>query len=167
MNFLNTATFSKGVKCVFGFSGKCFCVSRNDLNRIPMEGLGLKPLIIHSLSNKDVQIQTSIVIDNKVLLDLFQIFYDLQAQRGKCSPSLIALLLFDIILNAEDQNNEFDNPYQKLHSILFNQILNYFFPRPNLEVLPNFKCPHTLWPISGIVNRFCRLFTISLIWFML
>ena len=40
MDFLNCATFSKGVEFVFGFTKKCFRVARDDLNNVPMEGLG-------------------------------------------------------------------------------------------------------------------------------
>ena len=51
---LNHTTFFKGVKCVFGFTDKCFCVSRDDLDYVIMEGLGSKPLRIHLEYTKDV-----------------------------------------------------------------------------------------------------------------
>ena len=44
---MNRATFTEGVKCVLGFNDKCFSVARDDLDHIPMKGLGSKPLIIH------------------------------------------------------------------------------------------------------------------------
>ena len=44
MDSLNPAT--KGMECVFIFSDKCFRVARDDLDHVPMKGLGLKPLII-------------------------------------------------------------------------------------------------------------------------
>ena len=36
LDFLNHATFSEGVECIFGFNNKCFCVARDDLNHLPM-----------------------------------------------------------------------------------------------------------------------------------
>ena len=56
---------------------------------------------------------TSIVIDNKVAINLFYTVYDAQAKRVKGSPSSLALQLFEIIWNAEDKNNDFDKPEQK------------------------------------------------------
>ena len=47
----------------------------------------------------------------------FLIVYDTQAQSEKAPPSSLALLLFEMILNAKDQNNEFDKPDQKTCSI--------------------------------------------------
>ena len=38
--FLNQVTYPEGVKCVFGFNEKCFHVACNDLNHVPLEGLG-------------------------------------------------------------------------------------------------------------------------------
>ena len=38
---LNQTTVSKGMKCVFGFSEKCFRVAHNDLDHVLMKGLGL------------------------------------------------------------------------------------------------------------------------------
>ena len=52
---------------------------------------------------------------------------------GKGSPSSLTLLLFEIIWNAENKNNEFNNPYYKKHSILFNLIVKAFCLQPNLE----------------------------------
>ena len=46
-DYLNRATLSEGVECVFRFTKKCFRVDPDDLNHIPMEILGSKPLIIH------------------------------------------------------------------------------------------------------------------------
>ena len=43
---------------------------------------------------------------------LFNIVYDTQDIRGENSLSLLAVLLFGIIWNSEDQNNELDNPEQ-------------------------------------------------------
>ena len=54
MDFLNCVTFSEGVKCVLGFTDKYFCVSRDELNHVPMGGLGSKPPRIHLESIKDV-----------------------------------------------------------------------------------------------------------------
>ena len=51
----------------------------------------------------------SLLIYDKVGLKLFHIFYDKQYQRGKSPPSSLVLLLFGIILNAEDKNNEYHN----------------------------------------------------------
>ena len=56
-------------------------------------------------------------MDKNVALTLFYIVYDAQARRGKGSPSSLTLLLFVIILNSEDQNNEFDNPEQKRRTV--------------------------------------------------
>ena len=39
LDLLNCATFSKGVMCVFEFTDKLFCVARDDVNQILMEGL--------------------------------------------------------------------------------------------------------------------------------
>ena len=94
-------------------------------------------------------------------MTLFYVFYDAQAQRGKGYPSSLVLLLFEIIWNYEYQNNEFDNPEQKPHSIIFNQIIISFRPQPNLENSRRFKCPHILGPRSDIVNCFRKLVTIS------
>ena len=58
----------------------------------------------------------------------FLIVYDTQAQSEKAPPSSLALLLFEMILNAKDQNNEFDKPDQKLHLIRFNRIIIAFSP---------------------------------------
>ena len=52
---------------------------------------------------------------------------------GKGSPSSLTLLLFEIIWNAENQNNEFNNPDYKKRSILFNLIVKAFCLQPNLE----------------------------------
>ena len=41
---------------------------------------------------------------------LIYIVYDVQTQSGKILPSLLGLLLFEMIWNAEDQNNQFDKP---------------------------------------------------------
>ena len=45
--FLNRVNFSEGVERVFGFTKKCFSVACDDLDHVPMKGLGLKPLRIH------------------------------------------------------------------------------------------------------------------------
>ena len=68
---LNHVTFSRGVKCVFVFTKKFFCVARDDLNHVPMEVLGSKPLIIHLEYNKYVYMYTRIVIYDKVMMTLF------------------------------------------------------------------------------------------------
>ena len=52
---LTRTTFYEGVKFVFIFTKRLFCVDRDGLNHVPMEGLGLKPLRIHSESAKYVQ----------------------------------------------------------------------------------------------------------------
>ena len=54
LDLLNYANFSEGVDFVFGFTNKCFCVALDDLNHIPMEGLGSKPLRIHLESAKNI-----------------------------------------------------------------------------------------------------------------
>ena len=74
--------------------------------------------------------------------------------RVQESPSSITIKLFEIILEAEDQNIEFDIPDQKPHSIRFNQIVKDFHMRSNLEFSCRFRCLHTFWPRSGIMNRF-------------
>ena len=51
---MNRTTFSEGVDIVFVFNDKCFCVSRDDLDYVIMEGLGSKPLRIHLEYTKDV-----------------------------------------------------------------------------------------------------------------
>ena len=71
----------------------------------------------------------SLLMDNKVTLTLSYIVYDSQAQRGKMYPFLLMLLLFEIIWNAEDQNNEFDNPEQKTRTIRFTRIIKAFNPQ--------------------------------------
>ena len=48
------------------------------------------------------------------------------------------LQLFEIIFEAEGQNDEFDMTEQNSHLIIFNQILKAFYPRPNLEVSRTF-----------------------------
>ena len=45
----------------------------------------------------------SLLMDDKVALTIFYIVYDVQAQRVKIPPSLLTLIFFEIILNAEDQ----------------------------------------------------------------
>ena len=97
MAFFNRATFSEGVKFVFGSSKKCLCVACNDLNNALMKGLGLNPLITHLGYTKDVYIYTSLMPDNKFVMTLFYIVYDAQAQRGKGSLSLLKLLLFKLL----------------------------------------------------------------------
>ena len=84
------------------------------------------------------------MIDDKVVIALFSIFYGDPAQRGKGSPSFLSILLFEIILNAEDQNNEFDKP-DKNHLIRFNRIVKAFRLRPNLETSRPVKCLHTFF----------------------
>ena len=54
LDFLNHVTFSEVVECVFGFTGKFFCVAHNDLDHVPMEDLVSKPLRIHLESAKDL-----------------------------------------------------------------------------------------------------------------
>ena len=105
------------------------------------------------------------MIDDKVAMQLFWIVYTTQSKRGKGSPSSLALLRFKIIRNTQDQNNDFDKPYQKPRLIFFNKILKVFRPRPKIETSQHFKCSHTLWPRSGTVNRFRKLVMIYQIWF--
>ena len=52
LDFLNYATFSEVVKCVIRINDKFFCVSCDDLNHVPIEDLGWKPLRIHFESTK-------------------------------------------------------------------------------------------------------------------
>ena len=54
LNSLKRATFLESVECVFRFTEKWFRVARDGLNHVPMEGLELKPLIIHLESVKDI-----------------------------------------------------------------------------------------------------------------
>ena len=44
---MNRTNFLEGVKCILGLTKKFFGVDYDDLNNIPVEGLGPKPLIIH------------------------------------------------------------------------------------------------------------------------
>ena len=67
------------------------------------------------------------------MLTLFFIVYDAQAKRGKKPPSSLALLLFEIIWNAEYQNNWSDKPEQKKPTIKFTQIVKAFCPHPKIE----------------------------------
>ena len=46
--FFNCATFYEGVEYFFGFTKTIFRVAHDNLNHVPMEGLGSKPLRIHS-----------------------------------------------------------------------------------------------------------------------
>ena len=88
IDLLNHTTFSESVMFVFGFIKKCFCVACNDANHVPMEGLGLKPLRIHLESANGVYMWISLLMDDKFLLVLFYIVYNVQYQR---------VLLFEII----------------------------------------------------------------------
>ena len=54
--------------------------------------------------------EISLLLDKNIALTLFYIFYNAQARSGKRPPSSLTLLIFGIIWNYEDQNNEFDNP---------------------------------------------------------
>ena len=54
LDFFNCATFSEGVECVFGCTGKSFRVDGDDLKHIPMKGLGSKPLRIHLEFAKEI-----------------------------------------------------------------------------------------------------------------
>ena len=54
LDFLNRANSFEDVKFVFGFTYKCFRVDGYDLNRVPMEVLGSKPLRIHLEPSKDI-----------------------------------------------------------------------------------------------------------------
>ena len=75
---------------------------------------------------------SSLLIYDKVVLTLFYIVYGMQSQRGKMYPTLLAILWFEIIWNAKDQNDEFNNP-EKTRTIRFNQIVKSFHPQMNLE----------------------------------
>ena len=86
---------------------------------------------------------------------------------GRGPPSLFALLLFEIILEAEDQNNEFNMPDQKPRLSRINQTVKYFRVRMNMEVSWPFKCLHTFWTRSGVVNCYLKLFTVFQIWFLI
>ena len=54
LDLLNHVTFSEGVKFVFGFTDKFFCVDYDKFNHVLMEGLGYKLVRIHLVSAKDV-----------------------------------------------------------------------------------------------------------------
>ena len=56
---------------------------------------------------------TSPFIDYKVASKIFYILYAAQDISGEISPSLLGILLFGIIWNSKDQNNEFDKPEKK------------------------------------------------------
>ena len=71
LDLLNRATFSEGVECVFGFTEKCFSIACDDLNHVPIEGLGLKPLRVHLEYANDIYIQKSVLIDENFVLTLF------------------------------------------------------------------------------------------------
>ena len=47
LDSLSCATFFEGVECVFGFINKYFHVAHDNLDHLPMKGLGLKPLRIY------------------------------------------------------------------------------------------------------------------------
>ena len=51
--------------------------------------------------------------------------------------------IFEMIWNAEDQNNEFDNPEQKYRTVQFTWVVKFFYPQPNLETPRPFKCYNT------------------------
>ena len=72
---MNHATFSEGVKCVFSSTEKLFYVASDDLNHVPMEGLGLKPLRIHLGYTKGVYIQSGLLIDARITITLFYMLY--------------------------------------------------------------------------------------------
>ena len=59
------------------------------------------------------------MIDKDVALTFLYIDYYAKYRRGKRSPSLLALLLFGIIWNSEDQNNESDKPEQKTYDTIY------------------------------------------------
>ena len=52
--FLELRDIYEGVECVFGFTNKCFCVACNDLNNVPIKGLGPKPLRINLEFAKEI-----------------------------------------------------------------------------------------------------------------
>ena len=54
LDFLNHTNLSKGVKCIFVFTKKLLRVSLNNLNHVPMGGLGSKLVRIRLGSTKDV-----------------------------------------------------------------------------------------------------------------
>ena len=73
---------------------------------------------------------------------------------------MLALTLFEMILEAEDQNIEFDMTDQHPRLIRFNQTVKVFCVRPKTEFLRHFKCSHTFWPRYGIANRFHELVSV-------
>ena len=75
LGLLNRATFPRSVKCIFGFTEKFFHLARDDLNHVPMEGLGLKPLRIHLGYTKGVYIQAGLLIDARITITLFYMLY--------------------------------------------------------------------------------------------
>ena len=76
---------------------------------------------------------TSLLIYNKFKLMLFYIVYETQYIREESPSSSLAILLFRIIWNSGDQNNDYDNPEKKLLIIKSTQFVKYLYPRPNLE----------------------------------
>ena len=88
LDFLNRANFSEGVECVFGFTEKCFCVARDDLDNVLMKGLGSKTLRIQWVFAKEIYIYIqNLIIDKDVALTLFYIvYYD---QSGREKPPLL------------------------------------------------------------------------------
>ena len=54
LDSLNRTTFSEGVECVFGFTDKCFRVALDDLDHVPMKGLGSKYLRNHLVFVKEI-----------------------------------------------------------------------------------------------------------------
>ena len=69
--FFNFTTFSEDVKIIFYFTNKLFHLFCYDWNHVSMEGLGYKPLRMYLVSTNRVYIKTSLLIDGKVLVDLF------------------------------------------------------------------------------------------------
>ena len=105
-------------------------------------------LRIHLESAKDIYMYISVLINNKFMLTIFYIVYDWQAQNGKMYSSSLVLLLFEMIWNTENQNNEFDNSEQNPCMIRFTQIVNALFTWLNIETLRHFNCSHNFGPRS-------------------
>ena len=71
-----------------------------------------------------------------------------------------------MILNAEDQNNEFKIPYENPCLIWFNRIVKDFRLQQNMEFSLPFMRSRTFCHIYSILNHFGELVKIHLIWFL-
>ena len=64
---------------------------------------------------------SSLIVYGKIAATLFQMVYETLILKGKRAPFFACTTIFDTILEAENQNNEFDMPDQNHGSIKFNR----------------------------------------------